>query len=214
MRKYLLVMAALLAGVAAQAQQTLQSGKTAEFKAVDLSGKLVAKLVRAEEPGFEINLESTDRNRIQWGVTNGTLTVKLRPDAANSQSVAEVTIYYTDLNAIKVNGAEIRTDSTMTAKMLNIDLMSGAKASLALDCKDLNMNITGNSIADLSGSSLYFTLRVVTRSKVDARQMDARSRKKLTFGTMPLRFQSRRRGSVLQPSVLPQCIPPDPDGLR
>ena len=176
MRKCLLVLVAILCGMTVRAQQTLQSGPIADFKTIDLSGKISATLIHAEEPGFEISLESSDRNRIQWGVSDGVLSVKLRPDANNTNAgVATMVIYYTDLSSIKLNGAEARADSLLQVSMLDVTMSAGAKATLSLDCRDLNMNVNGNSIAELTGSSQYFTLRAVTRSRVDARQLEAQS---------------------------------------
>ena len=167
-------LAVLLFGIVlgAFAQQTIKGDNLDPFTDIDLTGNLVVKLVAAEEPSVEIRLINSDVNRLVWNVSDGLLSIRLRPGAGGTGS-AEVTIRYVALSRLKVSGANVAFETPYTGKMLEMDIQTGATLGGEFHAKDIWMRILGNSVADLTGETKYFTLSAGSRSKVNARELKA-----------------------------------------
>ena len=96
--------------------------------------------------------------------------MRLKPGSQNKGN-GNVTVYYNNIDALKASEAKITGTDTLQAKMLDIELQSGATVTTAVDTKDLYLKVGGNSTADVSGTSKYLTLIAGAKSKVDCRNL-------------------------------------------
>ena len=173
MKKFLAL--AVLMGIAvlpAFAQQEIRSEGSLDFSKADLSGNLTVKMIRSDTARIAIKLQDAEINRLNWGVKDGLLTVRLKP-GMNSKGSADVTLYYDSLSSVKVSGANVSVAGVLSAVMLDIDLSAGATFGAELATKDTYMKVAGNSVANVTGTTKYFTLVAGARSKVDCRALTA-----------------------------------------
>ena len=170
MKKIALLFLAMTISWAASAQQSIVSKLLDAFASVDLSGKLHVELIRADSAYLKVKLNGTNSNRLAWGVKDGTLKIQLRP-GGDKDANGEVKIYYTSLSQIKISGASVSIQGTLTQGMIDVNMDAGAIFSADLNVKDIYLNIGGNSVANLTGSAKYSTLLASAKSKVNARQL-------------------------------------------
>lgn len=170
MKKIALLFLAMTISWAASAQQSIVSKLLDAFTSVDLSGKLHVELIRADSAYLKVKLNGTNSNRLAWGVKDGTLKIQLRP-GGDKDANGEVKIYYTSLSQIKISGASVSIQGTLTQGMIDVNMDAGAIFSADLNVKDIYLKIGGNSVANLTGSAKYSTLLASAKSKVNARQL-------------------------------------------
>ncbi len=170
MKKIALLFLAMTISWAASAQQSIVSKRLDAFTSVDLSGKLHVELIRADSAYLKVKLNGTNSNRLAWGVKDGTLKIQLRP-GGDKDANGEVKIYYTSLSQIKISGASVSIQGTLTQGMIDVNMDAGAIFSADLNVKDIYLKIGGNSVANLTGSAKYSTLLASAKSKVNARQL-------------------------------------------
>ncbi|MFR4024965.1 MAG: GIN domain-containing protein [Alistipes indistinctus] len=118
-----------------------------------------------------MKLNGTNSNRLDWGIRNGTLSVHLRPGGEKGASGDVKTIYYDTLSSLKISASNVSVQGTLTQGMIDVDMTAGAIFGADLQLKDICLKITGNSVANLTGSAKYGTLIATSKSKVNARPL-------------------------------------------
>ncbi len=115
-------------------------------------------MIRSDTARIAIKLQDAEINRLNWGVKDGLLTVRLKP-RMNGKGSADVTLYYDSLSSVKVSGANVSVAGVLSAVMLDIDLSAGATFGAELATKDTYMKVAGNSVANVTGTTKYFYAR-------------------------------------------------------
>ncbi len=169
-----LLLLTVLFGFAANAQQTIQSDKMDAYNAIEITGNVTVEMTKAsDKSSIEIKLNNTTIDKLDWGVKNGTLFVRLKPNVGNSGANAEVKLAYNPFNRLKVSGANVAVQDTVKSLMLDVDVSAGGTLGLNyLDVADLLINVNGNSVANIGGTVKYYTLNATSRSKVDSRSLN------------------------------------------
>ena len=85
-----------------------------------------------------------------------------------------MTVYYNALRAVSLSGAAATFEGTLDAAVLDVTVNRKASLTAKLDVKDLKMEQTGYSTANLSGSVRYLSLYVST-GKVAASDLEVMS---------------------------------------
>ena len=99
---------------------------------------------------------------------SGNLHVELiKADSAH----IDVKIYYDTLSSLKISASNVSMQGTLTQGMIDVDMTAGAIFGADLQLKDICLKITGNSVANLTGSAKYGTLIATSKSKVNARPL-------------------------------------------
>ncbi|WP_278602703.1 GIN domain-containing protein [Alistipes indistinctus] len=168
MKKIALMLLVLTCSLAASAQQSIVSKRLDAFRNIDLSGNLHVELIKADSAHIDVKLNGTNSNRLDWGIKNGTLSVHLRPGGEKGAS-GDVKIYYDTLSSLKISASNVSVQGTLTQGMIDVDMTAGAIFGADLQLKDICLKITGNSVANLTGSAKYGTLIATSKSKVNAR---------------------------------------------
>lgn len=170
-KRVFLIGLALMMSVQLWAQQTIHSRQVDAFRTVDLSGDLTVELIRSDTAGVDIVLSHTTIEKLEWGVKDGTLFMRLKP-GSSANARGEVKLYYRDFNTLKISRSSVKAQDVLSGTMLDIQLSAGATFSGAVHAKDLNLKVNGNSAADISGSVKYFTLNASGKSKVNTRDLE------------------------------------------
>lgn len=170
MKKTLIFVVAILLSTSVFSQQTIQSRQVDAFRKVSLTGDLTVELIRADTAGVDIRLNNTTIDKLQWGVKDGQLSVRLRPGTSNG--TAEVKIYYTEISELAISRANVSMRQPLQRVMFDVSLDAGATLGGRVEAKDLALKVSGNSAANLTGQVQYFTLTASGNSKVNARELE------------------------------------------
>lgn len=172
MKKAILLLSAIFAVTALQAQQTIKSDGFENFRAVSLSGKINVELIPGDTNRIDVTLHETDLKRFKWSVSEGVLSANLRPTSGRDAHATIRLQYATPLREITVTGANLTTTEYVESDMLKISVSGGASANIDVETLDLELNVTGNSMVMLKGGAKYFTMHATEKSKADSREME------------------------------------------
>jgi len=180
MKKMILTAVMLAAAALCRAQQPAETGERREwltsFTAVEVSAPLDVKFVQVpdtEAPKIVYDTKGSYTTKFRAEVKDKTLRISERPDSRRPERT-EVTVYYNALRAVSLSGAAATFVGTLDAAVLDVTVNRKASLTAKLDVKDLKMEQTGYSTANLSGSVRYLTLYVST-GKVAASDLEVMS---------------------------------------
>ena len=160
MKKMFVTVACALLSLAAFAQQSVKSdeGKPLVFSKAEFVGNLTVRMIRSDTARIEIKQSQSESNRLDWGVKDGNLFVKLKPGMNGKASSAEVVLYYDSLQALKASAANVAVEGPVCCEVLSVDLAAGATLGMDVATTDLYMKVAGNSAANITGTTKYYTL--------------------------------------------------------
>ena len=180
MKKMILTAVMLAAAVLCRAQQPAEAGERREwltsFTAVEVSAPLDVRFVQVpdtEAPKIVYDTKGSYTTKFRAEVKDKVLRISERADARRPDRTS-VTVYYNSLERIAVADAVATFDSTLVATVLDLTVGGLAQVTARMDVKDLKMEQTGYSTANLSGSVRYLTLYVST-GKVAASDLEVMS---------------------------------------
>lgn len=118
MKKMFVTVACALLSLAAFAQQSVKSdeGKPLVFSKAEFVGNLTVRMIRSDTARIEIKQSQSESNRLDWGVKDGNLFVKLKPGMNGKASSAEVVLYYDSLQALKASAANVAVEGTVCGR--------------------------------------------------------------------------------------------------
>lgn len=167
----MIAVAVLLSGML-YAQQSIKSDNVSDFKGVNMSGRLIAEMIPAEKNSISVELINSDITKFKWGVTDGILSMSLRP-SQGGEAHAIVKIYYVALTDISISGSEVSFNEPLCSDMLTMKLSGSATVTAKLECKDLELEVVGNSALTCSGTAKYIDIRATEKSRIEATKLDA-----------------------------------------
>lgn len=138
MKKMFVTVACALLSLAAFAQQSVKSdeGKPLVFSKAEFVGNLTVRMIRSDTARIEIKQSQSESNRLDWGVKDGNLFVKLKPGMNGKASSAEVVLYYDSLQALKASAANVAVEGTVCGEVLSVDLAAGATLGMDVATTD------------------------------------------------------------------------------
>lgn len=170
--KRIFAIIALLAVTSAGFAQNAVSTNLGEFNKIELTGRLNVEIVQSDDVSLDVKLNDVDAKKLEWGIKNGVLSVRLKPGGGSSAN-ADVRISYKNLAGLKVSGANVAVKSTVRAPLMDVSVSGGATLKMDVEVEDLKVNASGNSVLDLAGSTKYFNVKANTKAMVDSRRMKA-----------------------------------------
>ena len=182
MKKMILSAVMLVFAASGYAQETGAAGAGERnewlptFEAVAVDADLDVKFVRVpdtEAPKIVYDTKGSYTTKFRAEVKDKTLRISEKPDSRRPERT-EVTVYYNALRAVSLSGAAATFVGTLDAAVLDVTVNRKASLTAKLDVKDLKMEQTGYSTANLSGSVRYLTLYVST-GKVAASDLEVMS---------------------------------------
>ena len=177
MKKMILSAVMLVFAASGYAQETGAAGAGERnewlptFEAVAVDADLDVKFVRVpdtEAPKIVYDTKGSYTTKFRAEVKDKTLRISEKPDSRRPERT-EVTVYYNALRAVSLSGAAATFEG-----MLDVTVNRKASLTAKLEVKDLKVEQTGYSTANLSGSVRYLTLYVST-GKVAASDLEVMS---------------------------------------
>ena len=179
MKKMILSAVMLVFAASGYAQETGAAGAGERnewlptFEAVAVDADLDVKFVRVpdtEAPKIVYDTKGSYTTKFRAEVKDKTLRISEKPDSRRP----ELKVSYLALRAVSLSGAAATFVGTLDAAVLDVTVNRKASLTAKLDVKDLKMEQTGYSTANLSGSVRYLTLYVST-GKVAASDLEVMS---------------------------------------
>ncbi len=156
-----------------QAQTSTETRRLGNFNAVKVSTSIKAELVQGDENKIEIKATGIDLDKIESGISDKTLEVKLGRGNFRNHSV-NVIVTYRD-----IQGIEATTSASVVAK----DPIEAAEAYLfAATSGYIEVDITSevlrieaatSSRIVVSGEADELTIKAYTNAEVDGKKLDA-----------------------------------------
>ncbi|MBK8624191.1 MAG: DUF2807 domain-containing protein [Saprospiraceae bacterium] len=153
-----------------------QSKSLSPFHAIKAATGLNVQLVKGDAPKAEYTILKGNAEDLYIEVENGELIVKLKSKNGKwnrSETKANITIYYTNLNAIDCSsGAYVYTDQAITSDKMEIETSSGSKCKIILQCNEVIANSSSGSSMTLEGKSKTATFDASSGSKISASSLE------------------------------------------
>ncbi len=138
------------------------------FHSIRVIGNLSVECLKTtSNPAMHINMMSNDPRRFDWSVKDSVLTISF---SANSKSNATlITLWYnTPIQSVEIKRADVQMAEALTAPLLDVTLTEGARFSADVECLDLNLSLSGRSVAKIAGQAKYQTIDVERKSALEA----------------------------------------------
>ena len=171
MRRFLLIISALITTLQLSAQESSSMSNTAakeglsSFTAIDVDAPIKLTLIniaQSEVPYIEYDTKGVYTSKFSAEVdNNGTLKIRERYDSKR-ESITEVKVYYNTLEDICIDKADVMVVGTLDSPLLDISISSNANFISDIDTKDLMINISGRCRVVITGKALYQTANVAT----------------------------------------------------
>ena len=126
------------------------------FHGISVSTGVDVTLVKASSPRVEITMKKGDAKDLITKIKNGVLYVKTKSSSLSwgNKTEAEVTVYYTKLDEIKVSsGSILRSDNVIDADDMDIEVTSGSSAQLEVDAKNVEVYVSSGATLKLKGGA-------------------------------------------------------------
>ena len=161
MKKLLILIAVVFAGIVSQAQKTVYDAnaevrKVSSFHAIQLSNAFSVIITQGSEEGVAVSAsDNAETGNIKTNVENGVLKIWYDHDKKWSHKGPKLKAYISvkNLDAIKASGAcDIKIEGTLNAPNLNIDLSGATDLTGKINVSDaLTAHLSGASDLNLTG---------------------------------------------------------------
>lgn len=167
-------------GIAAAADSavspTERNDWLASFDAVSVDGDLDIRFVaipESEAPHIVYDTKGSYTTKFRFDVRDRELRIREQSDSRRPDRTS-VTVYYNALRSVSVIGAVASFDATVAADLFDLTLDSDASLTVELHVRDLNLTLSGESRATLTGQVRYLTL-FASAGRVDAQELTCMS---------------------------------------
>ncbi|WP_295936408.1 DUF2807 domain-containing protein [uncultured Alistipes sp.] len=147
------------------------------FESIAVDAELDIKFIRVPEtdaPKIIYDTKGSYTSKFRAEVKDKVLRVTEKADARRPERT-QVTIYYNSLRTISLSGGVNATfEGEIEATLLDLTVSRKSSLTASMNVRDLNMELTGNSTANLSGSVRYLSLYAST-GRVIAPEMEIMS---------------------------------------
>lgn len=174
-RFFLICLAAVICNTAAAQGQELTFELDA-FSTLRVAGNLSVEIKPQQlgkGPSMTVRLNGNDAKSFVWSNRSDRLAVKMNYPVKGDKAV--LTVYCDGITTIIADGADVIASSDAYSKMLDVIVKGGSNLNADIDCKDLKVKVTGESVAILSGKSAYAAAEVRGKSVLDTRKLEAKS---------------------------------------
>ncbi|MBQ2395250.1 MAG: DUF2807 domain-containing protein [Alistipes sp.] len=135
------------------------------FSRINISGAMKVMLVRIPEnegPKIVYDTKGSTTTKFKAEVDKkGTLNVIESVDAKRT-SVTEVTIYYSNIESLRVATAKVTMEHPYNTNMFDLFVSGGATVNARIEAQDLMMEATGRSCVILEGAARYLNVKITT----------------------------------------------------
>lgn len=136
------------------------------FSAVVVDGPVDITFVKApdtEAPRIVYDTKGSYTTKFQAEVRDKVLYIREKADSRRPERT-RVTLSYNELTSLSVTDADAKFPEVLAAQMLDLVVGARAKLTARIEAADLDLNLSGESMANLTGSVRYLTLFASTGS--------------------------------------------------
>lgn len=177
MKKMMLLVAALMMAVVANAQKDTRREWLGNFSSISLNGDMKVTLVPIEEGGqpmMIVKAEDSELSKLKYTINNkGELSVR---ESTNRKRTVrtEIEIHFATVDAIEVAGSDVEVKGLIAAPIFDVKVSNGGFFKTEIDTQDLMVNATGQSTIDIDGRARYLKVDD-TMAKIDLRELETMS---------------------------------------
>lgn len=177
MKKMMLLVAALMMAVVANAQKDTRREWLGNFSSISLNGDMKVTLVPIEEGGqpmMIVKAEDSELSKLKYTINNkGELSVR---ESTNRKRTVrtEIEIHFATVDAIEVAGSDVEVKGLIAAPIFDVKVSNGGFFKTEIDTQDLMINATGQSTIDIDGRARYLKVDD-TMAKIDLRELETMS---------------------------------------
>ena len=177
MKKMMLLVAALMMAVVANAQKDTRREWLGNFSSISLNGDMKVTLVPIEEGGQPMMImkaEDSELSKLKYTINNkGELSV--RESTNRTRTVrTEIEIHFATVDAIEVAGSDVEVKGLIATPIFDVKVSNGGFFKTEIDTQDLMINATGQSTIDIDGRARYLKVDD-TMAKIDLRELETMS---------------------------------------
>lgn len=177
MKKMMLLVAALMMAVVANAQKDTRREWLGNFSSISLNGDMKVTLVPIEEGGqpmMIVKAEDSELSKLKYTINDkGELSV--RESTSRKRTVrTEIEIHFATVDAIEVAGSDVEVKGLIAAPIFDVKVSNGGFFKTEIDTQDLMINATGQSTIDIDGRARYLKVDD-TMAKIDLRELETMS---------------------------------------
>ncbi len=169
---------ALLSVGGARAEKLTPASQLPPFTTLRVEANIDLSLSVCEagaQPSISYDLGDNSAEKFKFGVKpDGELLVSLSRNVKSIDRV-KATIYYSELDAIRISYASVTFATPFETSVADITLENNATLSGELACDDLILSLYVDSRVDLTGESRYLSLKAASGSKAELRGVDIQS---------------------------------------
>ena len=177
MKKMMLLVAALMMAVVANAQKDTRREWLGNFSSISLNGDMKVTLVPIEEGGqpmMIVKAEDSELSKLKYTINDkGELSVR---ESTNRKRTVrtEIEIHFATVDAIEVAGSDVEVKGLIAAPIFDVKVSNGGFFKTEIDTQDLMINATGQSTIDIDGRARYLKVDD-TMAKIDLRELETMS---------------------------------------
>lgn len=177
MKKMMLLVAALMMAVVANAQKDTRREWLGNFSSISLNGDMKVTLVPIEEGGqpmMIVKAEDSELSKLKYTINDkGELSVR---ESTNRKRTirTEIEIHFATVDAIEVAGSDVEVKGLIAAPIFDVKVSNGGFFKTEIDTQDLMINATGQSTIDIDGRARYLKVDD-TMAKIDLRELETMS---------------------------------------
>lgn len=137
-------------------QLVSQSRDVGNFTGIHASSSVSVTLVKANAAKIEFEMIKGSAEDLVTKVKDGTLIVKTKSNKLSwgNSAQAKVTVYYTELDEISArSGCSLKSDNTIVADDMEINVSSGSSAKLDVDANSIEVEVSSGSTLKLKGEA-------------------------------------------------------------
>ncbi|MDY0343787.1 MAG: head GIN domain-containing protein [Lentimicrobium sp.] len=145
----------LIAAISLDAFSATQERQVGRFNEIDVSGPFLITLVQNHADAGKIIIRGSqqDIDRVITNVRDQELNISLHGKSLRVQNI-EITIYFTDLKSIEMNGAtQLKANSSLKFNALSLECSGSCSIDLELTADKLKLETSGKSSVSLSGKA-------------------------------------------------------------
>ncbi len=173
MKRIILALLAVVTATTVMAQTSLNS-KISDVESIKVSGNLKVTLVKSDDPYFNLVLENTNEENVDWSISNNQLSVRLKqPLTVGGNKIVgkgELTIGYDvdQLDEVITSAkAELFHDGVYKGKQLTIDASSNSVVAMEVKVYSLDIKAGGGATTSITGAADIISINGASNASVN-----------------------------------------------
>ncbi|MBD79949.1 MAG: hypothetical protein CL840_13635 [Crocinitomicaceae bacterium] len=164
-----------IAGVKGSSNIIESNYEIADFDGLQVSHAISVKLVQAEEYKVVISHNDNLKEYLVVKKSGSTLVIGLKSGRSYRNTEIEAVVYTPVIKSIDISGASEVKSESIKSESLTIETSGASSFKADLNCKKVNMNLSGASSIILSGESTDFYCEASGASDIRAKNLTVTS---------------------------------------